>query len=109
MLRFDGKKDPDRRAAVERGDWAIDDTDLAAAAAKGSFVFVPDMLAYRKTTLTYASRIKEPFEVDTLEGLHQGKAGDFLAIGPHGEAYPIDAAVFRDSYELAEQQEEETP
>lgn len=106
MLRFNGKKDADRRAAVERGEWAIDDKDLSDAARTHTPVFVPNMAVYRKTALTYAARVNESFEVDTLEGMHTGKAGDFLACGPHGELYPIDAAVFFDSYELAEQQEE---
>jgi hypothetical protein len=97
-LRFDGKKDLDRRAAVERGEWPIDDAALRA----GKPIFIPDMDAYRKTTLTYAARIDQPFEVDTLEGLHTGNAGDYLAVGPHGEMYPIDAAVFADSYESVE-------
>lgn len=86
MRRFDGKKDPMRLVALEHqvqmsGEW------------------YNGFLPYRKTTLTYAKKIEEPFEVDTLEGLHTGKAGDYLAIGAHGEMYPIDAAVFEDTYE----------
>lgn len=103
MVRFDGKKDPSRRLALEspegpRGSWVLAGTADALTLDIG---FRP----YRKTTLTYAVRIDEPFEVDTLEGLHTGNAGDWLAVGPHGEMYPIDAAVFADSYEPAEQEE----
>lgn len=92
MLRFDGKKDPERRAAVE------------ANPAIEMGINMP-FGVYRKTAMTYAARIDEPFEVDTLEGLHSGNAGDYLAIGPHGEMYPIDASVFRDSYEIADDTE----
>lgn len=55
--------------------------------------------AYRKTSLTYAVQMFTPFEVDTIEGLHTGKAGDYLAIGAQGEMYPIDLAVFEATYE----------
>ncbi len=58
-----------------------------------------DFREYRKVQTIYATQITEPFEVDTIEGLHVGKAGDWLAIGAHGEAYPIDASVFADTYE----------
>jgi len=83
MIRFSGYKDPARRAAAE---------------SEGG---LNDFRPYRKTTLTYAVRIPEEFEVETLEGLHTGKAGDWLAIGPAGEMYPIDAEVFSASYEPA--------
>lgn len=82
-LHFNGKKDPARRAAAERNEEVE------------GYVFRP----WRKTTLTYAIRMPVPFEVDTLEGLHTGKAGDFLALGQHGEMYPIDAEVFHETYE----------
>lgn len=84
MLRFDGKKDLERRQCVESSE---------------GIVGVKEFKVYRKTVVTYAAQIDEPFEVDTLEGLHTGKAGDFLAVGPHGEMYPIDQKVFLDSYE----------
>lgn len=57
---------------------------------------------YRKTALAYARREPDDFVVSTLEGVMAGKAGDYLAIGPHGEMYPIDADVFADSYEEAD-------
>lgn len=95
MIRLDGRKDEDRRRALERGEWVVDDADLAAGTA-----FIPSTWGeYRKTATTFATRMAEPFEVETLEGLHTGKAGDWLAIGAHGEMYPIDAAVFAATYE----------
>lgn len=54
---------------------------------------------YRKTSTIFATKQDRPFKVHTLEGLHEGKAGDFLAVGIHGELYPIDAAVMEASYE----------
>ena len=78
---FSGRKNPARRSDLEKN--------------PGSFGL------FRKTTLTYARRIDVPFEVETEEGLMQGKAGDWLAIGAYGEAYPIDADVFADTYEEA--------
>jgi hypothetical protein len=85
-LYFDGRKSDARIAAAVRGEitW------------RGESV-----KPYRKKTLTYAVRMDEPFEVNTLEGKHTGKAGDYLAIGAHGEMYPIDAAVFEATYEPA--------
>jgi hypothetical protein len=92
-MRFDGKKDPERRKAIERGELA----PLGALSGPEPF------REYRKTSTTFAKRIDEPFEVDTLEGLHSGKAGDWLAVGQAGELYPIDAAVFAATYELVDE------
>lgn len=97
MIRLDGRKDPDRRAAVERGEWPIDDADL-----RRGDIFLPDMEEYRKRTTIYAHRMQQPFQVHTIEGLHDGKAGDWLAVGIAGEMYPIDAVVFAESYEKVE-------
>lgn len=62
---------------------------------------------FRKTTLTYAVRLPYPFTVATLEGLNTGKAGDWLAVGAHGEMYPIDDAVFTATYQPATAHDEE--
>lgn len=83
MKRFAGGKDPARRA-------------LAAA---GNHPLVGPFHEYRKTATALACRMDEPFEVETIEGVMSGKAGDYLAIGTAGEMYPIDAAVFEGSYE----------
>lgn len=48
-----------------------------------------------------AQRMTEPFQVDTLEGLMTGKAGDWLITGVRGEQYPCDDAIFRETYEPA--------
>lgn len=89
MIRFNGSKNPDRRRRVERGH-PLDD------------VF-PLMLAeFRKTSSIYAVKMPVAFEVDTLEGLHTGKPGDWLAVGLVGEMYPIDGDVFASSYQPIE-------
>ena len=54
---------------------------------------------FRKKTTIKAVQIGCPFEVETLEGLMQGKAGDWLAVGVKGELYPIAANVFEKTYE----------
>lgn len=88
MPRFDGKKDPARaRSAVDGTLWLDSVTP-----------FRP----YRKKTYAYAVQMTEPFEVDTLEGLHSGKGLDYLAVGAHGEMYPIDREVFESTYEAAD-------
>ncbi len=68
----------------------------------GSIVLADDWLdvgKYRKTAVTYAAKMNEPFTVNTLEGVMDGKVGDYLAVGTRGELYPIDAAIFEESYE----------
>lgn len=87
MIRLDGKKDPARRRAIE---------DIRRIELGDDHAPVAE---YRKTSTIFACQLLEPFEVDTLEGLHIGKAGDWLAIGQAGELYPIDAAVFAATYE----------
>lgn len=48
-----------------------------------------------------AVQINEPFEVQTMEGLMKGKAGDYLITGVRGEQYPCDKEIFEETYELA--------
>jgi hypothetical protein len=91
-MRFDGKKNLQRRKDFESD--GIADLEVDG----GEDLPLP-MDEYRKTATTFAVRMEEPFEVDTLEGLHTGKAGDWLAVGAAGELYPIDAAVFAATYE----------
>lgn len=47
-------------------------------------------------------KMEEPFEVETMEGVLRGKAGDWLMIGVEGEMYPCDAGVFARTYDLIE-------
>ena len=102
MLKLDGRRDPERRAAVERGDWGI---VLASREAKkvigedGETFFEPK--AYLKNSVTYAVQIPVKFQVDTLEGMHSADAGDYLAIGAAGEMYPIRKDIFESTYDPA--------
>lgn len=57
-------------------------------------------LTYQKIAFTNAHQMTEAFDVDTLEGLMTGRAGDYLARGIHGELYPIRKEIFEKSYEL---------
>jgi hypothetical protein len=66
----------------------------------GKEPFMPDNVhLYRKTTLTKAVRMHQPFQVQTLEGTMEGKGGDWLMIGAAGEMYPCDAEIFAATYE----------
>jgi hypothetical protein len=53
----------------------------------------------KKPVVIYAIRMKEAFVVDTLEGRHNGKAGDYLLRGVRGELYCCDAGIFAETYE----------
>ena len=97
-IRINGKKDPDRRKAIEKHGTV----DIPIMVGDDSVNLQMWPQAFRKTALTYALPMAEPFIVDTLEGVHEGKAGDYLAIGAAGEMYPIDAAVFAATYEAVE-------
>lgn len=52
-----------------------------------------------------AQRMAKAFSVDTLAGVLQGKAGDWLITGIQGEQFPCDDKIFRKSYEAAESQD----
>jgi len=45
-------------------------------------------------------QIDEPFEVETMEGVLQGKKGDWLMVGVDGEVYPCDREIFEKTYDL---------
>lgn len=59
---------------------------------------------YRKTSITWAKQMDEPFTCDTLEGDNiKGKAGDYLCIGgAKGEQWPVDKEVFESTYQEVE-------
>lgn len=63
----------------------------------------PQSLAFRKyrklPLVIEAVQIHQAFEVETLEGLHQGDAGDFLLRGVEGELYPCKARIFYKTYD----------
>lgn len=45
-------------------------------------------------------QLQEPFRIETMEGVMEGKAGDYLLIGVKGEMYPCDKTIFEETYEL---------
>jgi len=45
-----------------------------------------------------AKQIPFAFQVETLEGLMQGKAMDYLIKGIKGELYPCDQEIFKATY-----------
>ncbi|MGI9548182.1 MAG: PGDYG domain-containing protein [Flavobacteriaceae bacterium] len=64
---------------------------------------VPDLdfkEAVKKPIPVRCVQIHEPFSVETMEGLMQGKPGDWLMVGIHGEMYPIDKDIFEKTYDL---------
>lgn len=54
----------------------------------------------KKKTTIMAVQMTTDFEVITIEGKVQGKAGDWLAKGIAGELYPIAQDIFEKSYEV---------
>jgi hypothetical protein len=61
---------------------------------------LPFLLAIKKSIPQRCVQINEDFEVETLEGVLKGKAGDFLMIGVEGEMYPCDANIFYKTYDI---------
>jgi hypothetical protein len=62
---------------------------------------IPDLQykkAVKKPIPIRCIQMQEPFTVETMEGTLEGKAGDYLMIGIHGEMYPCSKAVFEESY-----------
>lgn len=58
--------------------------------------------AVKKPIPVKCIQINEPFKVETMEGILEGKAGDYLMIGIKGEMYPCDKEIFNETYELVQ-------
>jgi hypothetical protein len=56
--------------------------------------------AIKKPIPVKCIQINEPFKVETMEGVLDAKAGDYLMIGIQGEMYPCDRKIFHETYEL---------
>lgn len=54
----------------------------------------------KKPVIIQAKQMDHDFEVQTLEGLMKGKAGDYYIIGTHGETYPCKKEIFEENYEV---------
>jgi hypothetical protein len=61
-----------------------------------------DWELYRKRPVTvHAIQMQRPFDVQTLEGVMHGNAGDWLIEGVSGELYPCKPDIFAKTYEEA--------
>ena len=54
----------------------------------------------KKPIIVDAWEMPADFEVDTLEGTHQGKAGDYLLKDIRGELYPVKKEIFEETYDI---------
>ena len=52
----------------------------------------------KKPVVIQAEELKEPIEIETLEGTMRGEIGDFLIIGVNGEKYPCKPDIFHKTY-----------
>ena len=67
---------------------------------KGTVPNLPYKQAKKKPIPMRVCQIMEDFEVETLEGIMQAKAGDYLVVGFKGEMWPIKKDIFEDTYEV---------
>lgn len=67
---------------------------------KGQLPNYEFQMALKKPIPVKCFQMKEPFSVETMEGVLEGKAGDYLMVGINGEMYPCDKAIFEESYEI---------
>lgn len=58
--------------------------------------------ARKKPIAIECYQMNEAFEVETIEGVMQGKKGDWLMKGVNGELYPCADEIFQKSYDLIE-------
>lgn len=66
---------------------------------------IPDYdfkLAIKKPIPVKVFQMPEDFEVETMEGKINGKAGDFLMVGARGEMWPHDKEIFFEVYDFVE-------
>jgi hypothetical protein len=61
----------------------------------------------KKPIIVHALRMLKDFEVDTIEGTHQGNAGDYLLKGVEGELYPIKIEIFEKTYDIIKEEDEQ--
>lgn len=67
-------------------------------ATTGDFGFKP---CKKLPVIVHAAQMSEPFKVTTLEGVHEGAAGDYLMVGIKGERYPCKKEIFEETYAWA--------
>jgi len=69
---------------------------------KGTIPALEFKQAIKKPIPVKCIQVDEPFEVETIEGIMKGKAGDWLMIGIHGEMYLCDNDIFKKTYDLTQ-------
>lgn len=57
---------------------------------------------YRKKTLVFAYKSKDPVIVQKSWGTGEGKKGDYILVGPGDDVYTCDASIFRNTYSLVD-------
>ena len=67
---------------------------------KGEIPDYPFIKAVKKPIPIRCFQVQEPFKVETMEGVLEGKAGDYLMIGVRGEMYPCAKHIFDETYEV---------
>jgi len=60
----------------------------------------------KKPVIIYAEKIRKPLYIHTLEGIMEGRVGDYLITGVYGEQYPCRGDIFEETYELIEDDNE---
>ena len=65
---------------------------------KGQKPPYPFERAIKKPIPVTCYQLQEPFEVETLEGILKGNAGDWMMAGIHSERYPIATQIFENMY-----------
>ena len=69
---------------------------------------IPDLnwqKAVKKPIPIRVFQMDEAFTVETMEGTLSAKAGDYLVVGVRGEMYAIDQEIFRETYDVVEEEE----
>jgi hypothetical protein len=56
--------------------------------------------AVKKPIPVRCIQMQEPFRVETLEGVVEGKPGDYLIVGVRGEMYPCAKDIFEETYDV---------
>jgi len=56
--------------------------------------------AIKKPIPVRCIQMQEAFRVETLEGIVEGKAGDYLMVGVKGEMYPCAKEIFEETYDI---------
>ena len=69
---------------------------------KGEIPAMEIKKAVKKPIPVRCIKMNEDFQVETMEGLMHGKAGDYLMIGQRGEMYPCDLDIFNETYDIVD-------